>query len=116
MNGAAGVAGLKLPNTLRAEPGSKVGIRQDRGAGLLGDLDRVADVVAVAVREQDMRQAGGRVPAGRFVKGRVAGEKRIDQDFRLPVSMRKAEWPSQVIFMVFSRWTSAALCHRAWRT
>src|SRR5262249_8051840 len=50
----------------------------DGRAGRLGDVERVADVVAVAVREHDV---GDALDRRRLVgdKGRVSGEERIDQ-------------------------------------
>ena len=60
--------------------------RDDRRAGALGDRDRVAEVVAVAVRQQDRR----RVELVRARGGsRVARQERVDEHGRPAVAQRE---------------------------
>src|SRR5262249_57742083 len=47
--------------------------------GAIGDIDRVADVVAMTMREHDMRDPFDRCPLV-GIERRVAGEERIDQN------------------------------------
>ena len=56
--------------------------RHDVRAGALGDRDRVAEVVAVAVRQQDRIRAQ---IVGGDRRLRVAGEERVDQHSRVSV-------------------------------
>src|ERR1700719_2325606 len=57
-------------------------IRNDLRTGRLGDFYRVADMIVMAVGEQNMGRSLGR-PFGVAGEFRVAGEKRVDQDDRL---------------------------------
>jgi VIT1/CCC1 family predicted Fe2+/Mn2+ transporter len=66
-----------------AEPGGEIGIGKNRRAGFLGDLDGVADVVAVSVGQEDMGDALGRVLEVLTGKARIMGQERIDKNDRL---------------------------------
>ncbi len=61
-DGAAGIAHFELLDALGPEPGGKIGIGENDGAGFLGDLHGIADMVAMAVGQQDMGDAVGHVP------------------------------------------------------
>ena len=79
LDGAAEVAGRR-----RSTPSSPISpassmIADDRRAGALGDGDGVAEVVAVAVGEQD--RVGGDL-VGRRGGLRVAGQERVDEHGR----------------------------------
>ncbi len=99
--GAAGVHGLVFFDTLSGEMDRQFIHSKERRAGLFANLGGVADVVVVAVGEGDVGDAAG---DGVPVETRVS---KVGLPFRngsrrttlLPVSMRKAECPSQVIFM-----------------
>ena len=80
VNRTAGVAHVDLFHALCAEPGRKIGVRQHGRTGFTGDLDRVADMVSMAMGEQDVGEACHGILAGRFVEGRIAGEERVDED------------------------------------
>src|SRR4029453_16226281 len=71
---------------LLADLARDLGDRDDRRAGALGDRDGVAEVVAVAVGEQD--RVGGDL-VGRGGRLRVAGQERIDEHGRAVVLKRE---------------------------
>jgi hypothetical protein len=82
---ADGAAEVRVVHRVDAQLGQLVGDldeREHRSARALGDLDRVAVVVGVAVREQDVRRL-------QFVRGhgrlRVAGDERVHEDPRVAV-------------------------------
>ena len=81
------------------EPHAEVEIGDDLGAG----LQRVADVAVMRVGERNMRRVArgcAKMRGGIW----VASQSRI---ILSPISTRKAEWLSQVIFMGFSQVTWA---------
>jgi hypothetical protein len=103
---AAGGARVYFLGAVPFEPNAEVEIGDDLGGCLVSDLRRVADVVVMRVGERNMR----RVARGcAKMRGEiwVAGQGRI---ILSPVSTRKAEWPSQVIFTGFSGF-ARALAH-----
>ena len=57
---AAGIAGIDPFDPLPCEIHADLEIGDDFRAARLGDGERVADMVIVAVREQDMRGVAGR--------------------------------------------------------
>jgi hypothetical protein len=63
-----------------AEPGGQVGIGEEDGTGFLGDLDGIADVVAVAMGEKDVRDAFGRFLEVLTGKARVMRQEGIEKD------------------------------------
>ena len=80
-DGAAGVAHLELFDPLvMAEPHAEIIVADDGCAGFPGDRSGVADVVGMAVGEQDMGDVLDRVLAVIAFKGGISGEERIDED------------------------------------
>jgi hypothetical protein len=79
IRGAAGIHRVELLEALRDKPHPEIVIRRDRGAVRFCDVERVADVIEMAVREHDVLDALDRRG---FVRneGGIAGEERIDQD------------------------------------
>lgn len=79
IRGAAGIHRVELLEALRDKPHPEIVIRRDRGAVRFCDVERVADVIEMAVREHDVLNALDRRG---FVRneGGVASEERIDQD------------------------------------
>ena len=71
--------GLSFSNPFDMSHMTKVVVRGDCRAVGFGDIERIADVIAVAMREHDMRDPLDR---GRLVgdEGGIAGEERIDQN------------------------------------
>ena len=72
------------------EPQADLVVGRDRRAGALGDRHRVADVVAMAVRDQDQV---GRHLLGLGRRLGVARQERVDQDrsaHRSPAAARNA--------------------------
>ena len=76
---AAVLLAVDLLHALLLQPLADLVVGDDRRPGALGDGDGVADVVAVAVRDQD---EVGRHLVGLGRRRRVAGQERIDQDVR----------------------------------
>ena len=62
-------------------------IASDGRAGALGDVDRVADVVGVAVGEEDVRRVD---VAGLLRRLRVPGEERVDEHAHVPLLDQEA--------------------------
>jgi hypothetical protein len=79
IGGAAGIHRIELLEALRDKPHPEIVIRRDRGAVRFCDVERVADVIEMAVREHDVFNALDRRG---FVgnEGGIAGEERIDQE------------------------------------
>ena len=75
---AARIAGIDVFRALRIEIHADFEIRNDLRAGCLGDFGRIADMIVMAMGEQNMSRSLGRLfgIAGEF---RVAGEERVDQ-------------------------------------
>ena len=98
---AADVAGIDLVavGTLADQIHADFEIGDQLGAALAEHFQRTADVVAVSVRQQNMRDPLRRsFPATR--PGRIADQVGIDENLgRRLVSIRKAEWPYQVSFI-----------------
>jgi hypothetical protein len=61
------------------EPHAEIVIGGHRGAVGLRNIERIADMIAVPVGQHDMRHALDRCGSVGD-EGRIAGEKRIDQD------------------------------------
>src|SRR6185312_11818192 len=78
VGGAAGVHRIELLQPLGGQPHAQVVVGDHGRTGLLGDVERVAHVVAVAMRQHDM---GNALDGGRLVghERRIAGEERVDQ-------------------------------------
>ena len=79
VDGAPRVHRVEPLEALRGQPHAEVVIGDHRGAGALGDRQRVPDMVAMAMRDQHMRGSGRR----RFRiahKGGIPCEEGIDQD------------------------------------
>src|SRR5215831_6350731 len=76
---AAAIHWIEVLQALRNEPHAEIVIRRDRGAGRLGNVEGVADMIAVAMSEHDMFDP---FAGGRFVgnESGIAGEEWIDQD------------------------------------
>src|SRR5215813_12523526 len=76
---AAAIHWIEVLQALRNEPHAEIVIRRDRGAGRLGNVEGVVDMIAVAVSEHDMFDP---FAGGRFVgnESGIAGEEWIDQD------------------------------------
>lgn len=79
IRGAAGIHRIELLEAFRDKPHPEFVIRRDRGAVRFCDVERVADVIEMAVREHDVLNALDRRGVVRNESG-IAGEKRIDQD------------------------------------
>ena len=79
---AASVHRLELLSTLAAQMHGQLPHGKQRGACRLANLERIAHVIVVPVRECDMRDTiSGRIPRrARALKRRIALEKGIDQD------------------------------------
>ena len=88
--------GRRARRPVLADLAGELDDRHDRRAGALGDGDRVADVVGVAVGQQD--RVGGDLVGGRGGL-RVAGQERVDQDGRAVVLEREGGWPRNRMFM-----------------
>ena len=71
--------GLRFLQSLCDQPHAQIVIRGDRRAGAFRNVERIADVVAMTMGEQDMVDGFDR---RRLVRGesRIAGEEGIDQD------------------------------------
>jgi putative holliday junction resolvase len=78
-NRSTGIAGVEVLDTLVAQPTGKVGIGDDDSTGLFGDLDGVADVIGMTMRQCYMRNTIDRTLALIIVKGRITGEEWIDE-------------------------------------
>jgi hypothetical protein len=78
VGGAAGVHGIEFLKALAGEPHAQIVVRHHRRAGLLRNVEGIADVIAMAVDEHDVGHA---LDGRRFVgdEGGIAGEERIDQ-------------------------------------
>ena len=76
---AAQVLGMRLLHALAGEPVDNLKVADHRGAGALGDADRIADMVAVPVRDEDKVRLN---LVGPDAGNRVAGEEWVDQDFK----------------------------------
>ena len=78
VRGTAGVHGIDVLDALLGEIHAELEIRDDLGPRLLRDLDGIAHMIAVAMGEQDVRDAlcDLRLVA---LETRVAGEERIDE-------------------------------------
>jgi len=76
---AAAIHWIQVLQALRNKPHAEIVVRRHRRAVRRGDVERVADMIAVAVGEHDMFDA---FAAGRFVgdESGIAGEEWIDQD------------------------------------
>src|SRR5271157_3832033 len=76
---AAAIHWIEVLQALRNEPHAEIVIRRHCRAVRPGDVERVADMIPVAVGEHDMFDA---FAGGRFVgdESEIAGEKWIDQD------------------------------------
>src|SRR6516162_4356575 len=76
---AAAVHWIEVLQALRNEPHAEVVIRRYRRAARPGDVERVTDMIAVAMGEHDMFDA---FTGGRFVgdESGITGKERIDQD------------------------------------
>jgi hypothetical protein len=76
---ATGIHRIEVLQASRNKPHAEIVIRRHRRTIRLGDVERIADMVAMAVREHDVFDALARC---RFVgdEGRITGEKWIDQD------------------------------------
>jgi len=79
---AAGVARIYFLGALPFEPHAEVEIGDDLGAGLVSDLERVANVVVMPVGEQNMRRAA-RGCAKMRGEIWVAGQEWVEQDYTL---------------------------------
>jgi hypothetical protein len=76
---AARVHGVEGLQALRGEPHAHFEVRHDLGAGRLRYLQGVTDVVAMPMRDEDVRDAlDGLIPAP--PEGRIVGEEGVDQD------------------------------------
>ena len=80
IHGAAGVASLDIFNTFRSEPCGKVGIGQHDCTGLLGDRYRIAQMIAMAMGQEDMSDTVDGSIAIQSLKGWVPRQERIDED------------------------------------
>src|SRR5581483_12098936 len=69
---------IELLEPFAHKPHAEIVICGHRSAGAFGDVEGVADMVAVAVSEQDMADALHRRCAIRH-ESRIAGEERVDQ-------------------------------------
>src|SRR5215471_12079114 len=76
---AAAIHWIEVLQTLRNEPHAEIVIRRHRRAVRPGDVERVTDMIAVAVGEHDVFDA---FAGGRFVRDEsgIAAEEWIDQD------------------------------------
>src|SRR5947209_10717061 len=87
---AAVLLAVDLAQTLFLEPFGDFVIGDDRGAGALGDGHGIADVIVVAVRDED------EVGLHLVRRGRrcwIAGQKRIDQDALTVAFQQQASMP-----------------------
>src|SRR5690606_40658425 len=76
---SAVVAGIHLLDPLVRKIGADFGIGDQHGAGLFQDIEGIADMIAMAVREQHVRDTfGGSFPSA--VPGGISRKKRIDED------------------------------------
>ena len=62
------------------KPGGKIGIGQNRGTRFFRELDRVADMVAMTVGQQDMGDPLGHVLPVETGKARIVGQEGVDED------------------------------------
>ncbi len=76
----AGVAHLKLLDTLGAEPCGKIGIGEHCRSRFCRQLHRITHMIAVAVGQENMGDAVCCVLGILSGKAWISGEKRIDQD------------------------------------
>src|SRR5687768_11107018 len=76
---------IEILQPLADQPHTQIEIRGHRRSGAFGDVERVADMVAMTMSEQDMADAFDR---RRLVgdESRIAGKERIDQ-YRLTLEV-----------------------------
>ena len=78
---AAGIAGIDVRRALPGEIDADLEARDDLRAARLGDLDRVANMVVMAMCQQDMGRAGGD-SVKIELEFRIAAQKRINENDR----------------------------------
>ena len=81
---AAGVALIHILHAVLGVPVAHLEVADDQRAGAFGDFYRIADMIAMRVRQQDdlcVQVFGSRLGHG------VAADERVDQDF-VPVDVQ----------------------------
>jgi hypothetical protein len=101
---AAGIARIDLLNPKARHMHGKLVDRDERG-GILADGDGIAGVVLMAMGERHMSHPLCHLPhrVARILEGRVSGENGSIRRLDLLVSMRKQEWPNQVMCIGLSQ-------------
>ena len=80
---AARIARRKVLQALVRQPHAEIEVGNHGRTGVSRDLQRIADMVAVAVCQEDMGDVLGGILGVKALKARIAGEEGVDQDFGL---------------------------------